>query len=42
MVSSKFIGFQISVSRHKFRSVECIKLDNDGHGERPFQKSERT
>ena len=29
-------------SRHKFRSVECIKLDNDGRGEHPFQKSERT
>jgi hypothetical protein len=36
MVSSKINGFQVSESRPKPRSTECIKLDNDRRTERAF------
>jgi len=42
MVSNKITGFPIPESRHKSRSPERIKLDDDGRSERPFLKSERT
>jgi len=42
MVSNKITGFPIPESRHKSRSPELIKLDDDGRSERPFLKSERT
>jgi len=38
----KIQGFQVSESRQKSRSTECIKLGDDGRSERPFLKSERT
>jgi len=42
MVSNKITGFHIPESRQKFRSIERIKLDDDGRSELPFLKSERT
>jgi len=42
MVSSKNQGFQVSEGRQKLRSIERIKLDDDGRSEHPFLKSERT
>ena len=36
MVSSKMTGFQVAESRHKSRSAERIKLDDDGRTERAF------
>jgi hypothetical protein len=42
MVSSKNQRFLVSESRHKFRSIERIKLGDDVRSERPFLKSERT
>jgi hypothetical protein len=39
---TKITGFHIPESRQKFRSIERIKLDDDGRSELPFLKSERT
>ena len=36
MVSNQMTGFQVSESRHKSRSAERIKLDDDGRTERAF------
>jgi hypothetical protein len=36
MVSRKNQGFQVAESRQKFRSIERIKLDDDGRTERAF------
>src|SRR5208283_4114570 len=39
---TKIQGFHVSESRQKSRSIDRIKLDDDGRTERPFLKSERT
>ena len=36
------LRFLVSESRHKFRSIERIKLGEDEHSESPLLKSERT
>ena len=39
---TKNLRFLVSESRHKFRSIERIKLGEDEHSESPLLKSERT